>query len=59
VVEVDGGRGGGDDTMLGESVKIEFSNAAASRVMEEGHHGSRLDPQHKTPSSSVKAEYPF
>jgi len=45
-----------DDAMLGESVKIDFSTPAASSEAEEGH-GSRLDPQHKTPCSSAKAEY--
>ena len=47
---------GGGGTMLGESVKIDLRNAAASGTKVSGH-GSRLDSVPKSPPLSVKAEY--
>jgi len=54
VLKVDGR--GEDGAMLGESVKIDLRNAAASGTKVSGH-GSRLDLVPKSPPLSVKAEY--
>jgi len=54
VLKVDGG---GDGAMLGESVKIDLRNAAASGTKVSGGRGARLDSVPRSPPLSVKAEY--